>query len=85
MFSFANGGTRRIAVDLDPEYDFNFEEIRKLIVECVSRHPEVMQQYFENNTSPATVAAKLGRTATCGELFDVLGTPRPENALDSLT
>jgi len=83
--SFANGGTHRISVNLSPELSSNFDATRKLVVECISRHPEVIEQYFEQSAAPAAVAAAVGRAATWDEIFDALGVPSPEDALDSLT
>jgi hypothetical protein len=84
-FSFVNGGTRRISVSLRPHRVTSFEDTRTLIVDCVRRHPEVIEQYFEQSAAPEAVTALAGRAATCDELFDALGVPRPENSLDSLT
>ncbi len=84
-FSFANGRARRISVILTHQRVSTLEEIRKLVAKCVRRHPEVIEQYFEQNAPPETVAASVERAVTCDEIFDALGTPAPENCLDSLT
>jgi hypothetical protein len=84
-FSFVNGGTRRIAVKLSPRRAFSFEETRKLVVECVRRHPEVIEQYFEQSAERDTVVASVERAATYDELFGALGVPSAKNCLDSLT
>jgi hypothetical protein len=84
-FSFANGETRRISIKLGSHLVPSFEEVRKRVVECVRMHPEVIEQYFEQSAAPETVAASVERAATCDEVFDALGVPRPENCLDSLT
>jgi len=85
VFSFANGGTRRITVKLSSQRVPTLEETRKLVAECVHRHPEVIEQYFEQSAAPETVAASVERAATGNEIFYALGVPRPENCLDSLT
>jgi hypothetical protein len=85
ILSFANGGTRRISVTLSPKSVSSFEDVRNLIAECVRQHPEVIELYFEQSAVAETVADLVGRTTTCEQLFEVLGTPTPENSLDSLT
>jgi hypothetical protein len=84
-FSFANGGTRRVSVTLRTLVNFEFEEVRRLTAECVRRHPEVVAQYFEQNVAPEAVLKLVTQSSTCAELFDALGVPAPENALDSMT
>jgi len=84
-FSFANGGTRRISVELSPRRISTLEETRRLVVQCVSRHPEVIEQYFEQRAAAETVIASAMRAATYAEIFEALGVPKPENCLDSLT
>ena len=83
-FSFANGGVRKIAVTFRPLPNFSFEEIRRLTVECVRRHPEVLESYFGKTNTVEEILNLLHRSSTCEELFEALDVPAPEDALDSL-
>lgn len=84
-FSFMNGSVRRIEVTLRPAHGISFEEVRRVIISCLRRKPELLSQYFATTVGAHAVVELLSQATTCRELFDALGVPDPQDTLDVLS
>lgn len=84
VFSFINGGTRRISVTLSPLPGLQFHDVRQLAVEYCGKRPELIEQYFESAV-PELALDRVKASSTYAELFDAVGVPAPLNCLDSLS
>jgi len=84
-FSFMNGGVRRIEVTLRPAQRVSFEEVRRLMISCLRRNPQLLSKYFAATVGPHAVIELLSQATTCRELFDALGVPEPQDSLDALS
>jgi hypothetical protein len=84
VVSFANGGVRWISVTLRAVPDIDIREVCRITVECLNRHPEVIERFFDNEAEVATVVQSVMAASTGSELFDALGVPEPQDALDIL-
>jgi hypothetical protein len=85
VFSFVNGGTRRILVDLHREENLGFKEVQRLIIDHLHRNPSVLSDFFEENLSLELVVGQVSKASTFPELFNALRVGPPEDQLDILS
>ncbi|WP_315783590.1 MULTISPECIES: hypothetical protein [unclassified Bradyrhizobium] len=83
IFSFVNGGTRKISVTLRQAPEIRFNEMRQRAVDYITKRPELIEQYFDK-TDPGQTVSQAARSSTASELFDALGAPAPLDCLDAL-
>lgn len=85
-FSFANGGTRRIALT-QRSVTIPLTDVRELVVAALRRHPDVIA-YFQGDEDDERDAAAMietvAKSSTFEDLFQALGVGDPQDQLDTL-
>lgn len=84
MLSAANGGVRRIALDLTPQPQIKLDEIKSILRNGLPDDRKLVEQFFDASEPLPDVIRRIDTARDCAAIFDALRIPSPENALDIL-
>jgi hypothetical protein len=77
-------GTWHVVVNFSSPIKQSLEETKSLILKFATYDRELVEPFLPSSKPLATITAEIESCASCSELFDVLETPNPEDALDVL-
>jgi hypothetical protein len=84
MLSAANGGVRRISMVLTDQPQITLSNIKQMVSRELPEDRKLVEPYFSSANSVGEVLKRVQNATSCSEIFDAIGTPQPENALDIL-
>lgn len=74
----------RIAVPLSQPLTWRFEEVKQLIAECIIADVDPVFPVLEEASSRREIVRSILAAESAEQIFDILKTPPPEDALDVL-
>ena len=84
LLSAANGGVRRIALDLTDQPQITLDEVKRIVCRELPEDRKLADPYFGAADPLSDVIRRVSEATTSAELFDAIGMPLPQNALDIL-
>jgi hypothetical protein len=84
LLSAANGGIRRVELDLTDAPQGTLERIKGILCDGLTKDRELVEPFFSAADSLPDVLRRVNEATTCAEIFDAIRMPSPEDALDIL-
>jgi hypothetical protein len=83
LFSALNGN-QRIEIEWEDLPSSRFQEIKALIIRALPEEIDLEESQFRPPKPLQEMLRRADSATTCSELFDEIGMPAPEDALDIL-
>ena len=84
LLSIANGGVRRVMLELVSEPKVTLADIKQIVRKELPEDRKSAEPNFRSASSLPDLLRKVDEANSCAEIFEIIGVPSPENALDVL-
>jgi hypothetical protein len=84
LLSAANGGIRRITLDLIDQPQVKLAELKNMLHKGLVEDRKLAEPFFDAADPLPDVIRRIDAAANCADIFEALHMPSPENALDIL-
>jgi hypothetical protein len=84
LLSAANGGIRRITVDLVDQPQAKLADIKSMLKKGLQEDRKLAEPFFDASDPLPDVNQRIDAAGNCAEIFEALRMPPPEDALDIL-
>jgi hypothetical protein len=84
LLSAANGGIRRVELDLTDAPQGTLDEIKGILRDALPEDRKLTEPFVGAGDALPDVLRRVNEATTCAGVFDVIRMPPPEDALDIL-